>query len=261
MTGVQTCALPICAKVKPGAAVTRGALLNVKMNAAGVTTPAVEVVHIPDANLKAKLNALLAKNSGTARADNQDITKDEMKSLTVISLKADSNTPANKKIADITGLEEAVNASQLSLDNNAISNLSPIANLAKLQELTFSDNKVTSLANIASLSKLTVLHAAANPIKSFSPVSGLSKLSDVSLSGESLETPLDMTNFSASAATIKSFKFYSYNNKITAKNVAALKLMSGLKVLRLSGVPLSAGDVNSIGGEVEIGRASCRERV
>ena len=243
---------PSGAKVKPGAAVNRGALLNVKMNAAGGATPAVEVVHIPDANLKAKLNALLAKNSGIARADNQGITKDEMKSLTVISLKADSNTPANKKIADITGLEAAVNASQLSLDNNAISNLSPIANLAKLQELTFSDNKVTSLANIASLSKLTVLHAAANPIKSFSPVSGLSKLSDVSLSGESLETPLDMANFSASAATIKSFKFYSYNNKITAKNIAALKSMSGLKVLRLSGVPLSAGDVKSIGGIAQL---------
>ena len=169
-----------------------------------------------------------------------------------ISLKVDSNTPANKKISDITGLEEAVNVSRLSLDNNAVSNLSPIANLAKLQELTFSDNKVTSLASIASLSKLTVLHAAANPIKSFSPVSGLSKLSDVSLSGESLETPLDMANFSASAATIKSFKFYSYNNKITAKNVAALKSMPSLKALRLSGVPLSAGDVNSIGSMAQL---------
>ena len=61
-----------------------------------------------------------------------------------------------------------------------------------------------------------------------------------------------MANFSASAATIKSFKFYSYNNKITAKNIAALKLMPGLKVLRLSGVPLSAGDVNSIGSMAQL---------
>ena len=61
-----------------------------------------------------------------------------------------------------------------------------------------------------------------------------------------------MANFSASAATIKSFKFYSYNNKITAKNIAALKSMPGLKALRLSGAPLSAGDVKSIGGIAQL---------
>ena len=130
-------------------------------------------VNIPDANLRAKIESALNKQTGDS------ISEVEMGTLT--SFSANSST-----ISDLTGLEHATNLTSLSLYINSISDISAVAGLTKLTSLSLRDNSISDISAVAGLTKLTSLSLWSNSISDISAVAGLTKLTSLSLYNNSI---------------------------------------------------------------------------
>ena len=89
-----------------------------------------QVVDIPDANLRARIEVLLSKNAGDA------ITVADMQTLTLLSA-------VNADIRDLTGLEHATNLIWLELDYNEISDLTPLIPLTQLGGVYLDNNPLS----------------------------------------------------------------------------------------------------------------------
>ena len=104
-------------------------------------TPPVQAVNIPDANLRAVIERALDKPAGAT------ITNADMATLTNLGGDRDD-------IRDLTGLEFAINLTELHLRSNQLSDLSPLAGLTKLKWLNISESGVTDLSPLAGLTNL-----------------------------------------------------------------------------------------------------------
>jgi len=87
-------------------------------------------VHIPDANLRAAINAAL----GEGRAADAVVTRSELASLTTLSFQV-GGLAIGEQVTDLTGLEYATSLTRLELGFNAITDLSPLATLTALTYL------------------------------------------------------------------------------------------------------------------------------
>ena len=143
-------------------------------------TPEEEVpdgpVVIPDANLRAAIEATLGKASGST------ITKGEMATLKGFNPFVLWNSeplqfllPDGASISDLTGLEFATNLEvlEISSDNGNISDLSPLRGLSNLTELQLDRNKISDLSPLRGLTNLRYLHLSVNMISDLSPLRGL----------------------------------------------------------------------------------------
>jgi WD40 repeat protein len=125
-----------------------------------------DVVHIPNPSLEAAIRDAVGRPEG-------DLTPVSLASL-------DEFRAESLGIADLTGLEFAVNLRSLSLSHNkAISDLSPLAGLVRLESLGFSGNQVDDLRPLAGLKRLEFLALDGNPIQDFSPLSSLPNLAGI----------------------------------------------------------------------------------
>ena len=77
-------------------------------------------------------------------------------------------------IANLQGLEHAVNLRFLHLSNSRIVDLTPLANLVSLEVLKLYGNEITDITPLANLTKLKELNLSGNQITDFSPISELS---------------------------------------------------------------------------------------
>ena len=137
-------------------------------------------VTIPDANLRAAIEAALGKASGAP------ITVAEMATLTSLDAR-------NKGIRSLTGLEFAANLTSLDLgaedmenepiNSNDISNLSPLSRLTNLTRLNLNRNSVSDISALASLTNLTWLALWDNSVSDLSPLSRLTNLTGLDLNG------------------------------------------------------------------------------
>lgn len=96
-----------------------------------------QVVELPDPVLEREIRVELAMNDG-------EVLDDDMQKLTSLSY---TGSDLTGRIADLTGLEYAINLSALSLENNAISDVTPIGALDKLTQLNLNENGVLSSIN------------------------------------------------------------------------------------------------------------------
>ena len=123
------------------------------------------LVDIPDANLRAAIEAALDKTSGAS------ITLAEMATLTYLGAR-------DKGIRDLTGLEFATNLTNLTLSNNVISDVSALAGLTNLTSLNLWDNSISDISVLSNLTNLTNLNLYSNNI-SDSDISVLSNLTNL----------------------------------------------------------------------------------
>ena len=121
------------------------------------------VVTIPDANLRAAIEAALGKASGAP------ITRAEIATL-------DSLEANDADISDLTGLEYATNLTRLWLSYNEIEDISALSGLANLTELWLWDNQIEDISALTGLIKLTRLSLGLNNITDISALSGLTNL-------------------------------------------------------------------------------------
>ena len=138
--------------------------------AAQASTP----VNIPDANLRDAIIDELGLAPDTV------LTKDHLAGLDY--LKADD-------VANLQGLEHAVNLVDLNIYKGSVSDLTPLKNLTKLEFADLGGNNIADISPLAGLVNLDTLYLDANKIRDITPLKKLTKLSDVYLRGQSVELP------------------------------------------------------------------------
>lgn len=141
-----------------------------------------EEVYIPDEALKQALSAYDFNGDGI-------LTKSEMAEITEL-------VTENLGIADLTGLEAAVNLQWLIADLNEISDLTPIQNLYELRYFDFSGNRITDLSLVAGLTNLIGFCVNDNLLTEIPDLNGLAGLElyrDIHLEDGSLASqPIEM---------------------------------------------------------------------
>ena len=186
--------------------------------------PGNEVVSIPDANLRAAINAALGHSSGAT------ITEAEMKTLTHLT------TASNADISDLTGLEAATNLTNLALTNNDITDISALSGLTNLQIIRLAANDITDISPLSGLTNLIVLNLGRNDITDISPLAGLTKLETLELKYNNI------TDISPLAGLTRLRKLELKYNNIT--DISPLAGLTRRTTLDLWGNPLSASSIN-----------------
>ena len=172
-----------------------------------------QIVHIPDPTLRTALESALGKDAG------ENITQADMANLR--SLQASkcrflklselggwgipnrwvchaTNDTFGPPIRDLTGLEFAINLTELHLGHNRLSNVSALENLTNLTFLDLGINWLLSnVSALENLTNLTFLNLRGNRISDVSPLKNLTKLIelDIQLNRLSDVSPLkNLTN-------------------------------------------------------------------
>lgn len=110
-----------------------------------------EVIIFADSQLEEAVRLALHKEKGTP------ITKKEGESLTV--LRAD-----NRRIQDLTGIEQLKSLVHLSLENNIIETFAPLGQLDKLSTLFMAKNQVQIVSSICLFPSIRAIDFSYNPI-------------------------------------------------------------------------------------------------
>ena len=183
------------------------------------------VVTIPDANLRAAIEAALGK------ASDAPITQSEMKTLSRLDA-------SNSDISDLTGLDSAGNLTYLNLNANNITDLSAMSGLINLTDLRLWKNDITDISALSGLANLKVLVAGINDITDISALSGLSKLTSLLLQYNNI---VDIS--ALSGLTNLRVLHLHYNN---IKDISALAGLSKLAALGLGGTDIV--DISMLSG-------------
>ncbi len=139
-------------------------------------------VNVPDASLKKALQSAANVPSGGT------LTVEKMFSL------PDNLNLAGLSIANLTGMEYAINVKHLSLGNNNISSLEPLKNLYNLEYLDYTNNQVKAVPSwIFTLRKLTVVNGCNNNSTVISAGTGESVLEELYLEGNKLSSMPDLS--------------------------------------------------------------------
>ena len=197
-------------------------------------TASAQVVDIPDSNLRTAIEKALRLAPG------DPITPAKMMTLNRLDAR-------NASISDLTGLEFAINLTNLNLASNMVSDISRVAPLTNLTDLNLANNMVSDISPIASLTNLTNLNLAKNAISDISHVSGLTNLtalaldintiSDISpVSGLTKLTALDFQNNTISdispVASLTNLIFLVLQNN-TISDVSPVARLTNLTLLFL----------------------------
>ena len=122
---------------------------------------AAQTVDIPDPTLRDYIEGVLGKAAGIP------ITVTEMAALTSINIQE-----RERGVSDLTGLDHAINLTELYIYDNSISDISPIAGLTNLTELGIGGNPISDISPIAGLTNLTLLALGDTLISDTSACSG-----------------------------------------------------------------------------------------
>ncbi len=179
-------------------------------------------VEIPDPNLRKAIETALGKEAGEA------ITKAEMETLTRLEAH-------EREVSDITGIEHAVELTELFLGGNQISDISPLQNLKKLSNVNLSWNQISDLSPLSDLT-ITWLGLAGNQISDLSPLSEMISLGDLNVGGNQI------SDISALSNLTNLWHLYLDENQIS--DVSTLSNLTGLSVLTLRNTPIS--DVSAL---------------
>ena len=180
---------------------------------------------MPDANLRA------AVRNALGLAPNDPLTQQAILALTRLRyLGPDLND--TEKIADLTGLEYALNLEHLDLYAHLISDLRPLAGLVKLRSLWLAGNKI---ANIRSLTNLPLeeLDLGGNPINDFAPLAELTSLTRLAFWGNGLGN----SDLSIITGLTQLTQLDLRGNKIS--DISSLRKLVNLKKLQLEGNPIT----------------------
>ena len=140
-----------------------------------------QVVDIPDQNLRAAIARTLNK------APNETITRADMETL--VELYAEF-----RAIADLRGIEFAINLTNLYIGFNPISDISPLSNLTKLIELDLGFSNISDISPLSNLTNLTRLYLSITGISDISPLSNLTKLTRLYIEGNSISDISPLSN-------------------------------------------------------------------
>ena len=146
-----TAAILALANVQPTVAGNYVVVVTNSLSAATSSVAALVVAVVPDPQLSAALGAALS------RAHSPDQGNPDLAGL-------GSLWACNYEITNLSGLELAVNLTNLNLAGNAIGDLGVLTNLNHLSSLEVQNNSVADLSALAALTNLQHLALGGNPI-------------------------------------------------------------------------------------------------
>ena len=222
-----------------------------------------EVVNIPDQDLKNFLLTYFKKPDNERKdsinnyylelfntsyikpSDENEIYKYEMEKIIRISA---NNLNTKETAMDLTGLENAINLTNLFLESNKIENIEPLKGLTSLTSLNLSSNKVENIEPLRGLTNLGYLQLSDNKIENVEPLKGLTSLTSLTLFMNKIENiePLrvltNLTSLTLSRNKIENVEplkgltsltsLSLFSNKI--ENIEPLKGLTNLGHLQLS---------------------------
>jgi hypothetical protein len=127
-----------------------------------------------------------------------EITRGDMLGLDGFSVDTE-DLEDSEKVTDLSGLEHAVNLTDLGLGSNSnqITDISPLQGLTNLTYLGLVDTQISDISPLQGLTNLTYLGLEGNQITDISPLQGLTNLTELFLFGNQITdlSPLqELTN-------------------------------------------------------------------
>ena len=193
--------------------------------------PPLAPVSIPDLNLAAAIREELVLTP------NEPLTTHSI--LDLVGLEA-----RNRGIKDLTGLEHAVNLTELHLGHNAVSDVSPLANLTQLTTLDLESTAVSDVSPLAGLTQLTRLNLLQTAVSDISPLANLPQLTSLNLSYTGVS---DVSLLSALTQLT-----YLFLGGTAVSDVSPLSALTQLTYLFLGGTAVS--DVSPLAGLTQLTR-------
>lgn len=172
----------------------------------------------PDTEVKIKdtaLRAAVAAALGKAAAD--EFTQGDLAKLSTLAA-------TSAGIANLAGLEAAINLATLDLNDNSVADLAPLADLDQLKILKLDRNNVSDTSPLAGL-RLAELRLAGNQVEDIEPLRGLTTLTTLVLATNGIG------DISPLAALVQLETLNLGTNSIVA--VTALRGLRALKTLYL----------------------------
>ena len=156
-----------------------------------VASTATTLIENPSAEVTVQSSALReAVASYLGKSAGEKITRGEMALLRTLAVRL-------RRIAELTGIEHAVNLIELDLSSNEISNLSPLADLTALTSINLNNNEISDASPLATLTELTHLHLHDNRISDVSALAVLTALTELYLGANLLSTVSPLTGLTA----------------------------------------------------------------
>lgn len=217
--------------------------------------PSPEVIVIPDPHLEAAVRETLS----IFKSKRDTITQLDMLRLRSLS------TGINSEIADITGLEHALNLESLIIHKgNKIRDVTPLSGLTQLRILALRQTQIRDITPLASLTALETLTLDMNQVNDIKALSGLTQLKTLRMLGNQVSdiTPLaglkmleylDLRDNQVSDITplagLKQLKQLElWRNQVA--NITPLISLTALEYLDISNNPIN--DVSSLEGLVNL---------
>ena len=153
----------------------------------------VETVEIPDQRLLAQIRIILDID------DETDITPEMMLEITELNLNASDDFSGDiSEIADLTGIEYALNLEYFRISYTAVTDLRPVSDLEKIEYFRINNTAITDISPIANYTNLTYFNA--------NTVTGLTDISPL-LGNNNLHTTIlrDVPMGNAGLETIRTF--------------------------------------------------------
>jgi hypothetical protein len=132
-----------------------------------------------------------------------------------------------KSIGNLTGMEYALNLTNLSFEDNRIADISPLAGLTKLTTLNLKGNQISDITSLGDLTNLTELILCRNYVLDVTPIAGLTKLTKLELHDNKI------SNVSALWRLTGLTELTLANNQIV--DISVLSRMKNLDTLLLGG--------------------------
>ena len=101
---------------------------------------------------------------------------------------------SDRKIADLTGLEYAINLTELDLWDNQVSDLTPLGNLTNLTGLYLTYNQISDITPLTNLTNLTGLRLDNNQISDITALTNLTNLTELDLWDNQISDITALTN-------------------------------------------------------------------
>ena len=133
----------------------------------------------------------------------------------------------NKKIADLRGIEYAVNLQGLFMGYNNVSDISPLSTLTDLKRLWINSNPLRDLSPLSPLTKLIDLHIQSINVSDLSPLGTLRNLQILYLGFT--EGPYDLSTLSNFSALQELYLTWAH-----ASDISPLEELTNLSTLDLS---------------------------
>ncbi|MBU2893455.1 leucine-rich repeat domain-containing protein [Colwellia sp. D2M02] len=133
------------------------------------------------------------------------------------------------EIKSLEGIEQLTKLSELSLDNNNITDASALSSLTQLTRLSLSSNNLTDITALSTLTNLTWLNLNYNMIIDFSSLNQLTKLRSLQLSSNTITAfsnianlsnlqELDLSNNELKDIALSSIPVYLHNFYLSGNN-------------------------------------------